>query len=65
MAKFLDFKKDGRDILVCSVKQGSCLGKITFYKPWKKWVFEPRPKTVFDEKCLRNIIATMAMERPE
>ena len=33
------------------------LGYIKFYPQWRKYVFEPAEKTVFDESCLKKIAA--------
>ena len=32
------------------------LGRITFYRPWNRFVFEGITGCVFDEKCLADII---------
>lgn len=31
------------------------LGMISWYSPWRKYVFSPAPGTVFEEDCLRTI----------
>ena len=31
------------------------LGYIKFYPQWRKYIFEPAEKTIFDENCLKKI----------
>jgi len=36
-------------------KTKEILGMVTWYGPWKRWVFEGEPGCVFDYTCLRDI----------
>ena len=62
MPKYLEFRKSGDITNVISKKTQQYLGEITYYKPWKCLIFEPRENAVFDIKCLRHIIAYIAIE---
>lgn len=42
---------------VVGVGQGVPLGHIQWFGRWRKYVFEPKYGTVFDEDCLRDIAA--------
>lgn len=34
---------------------GSPLGRISWYSPWRKYCFSPFPESIFDDSCLREI----------
>lgn len=55
MNKFIEFKKQGDDIIVLSRKDKTKLGKIRYYKLWGEPVFEPEGNTVFSLDCLISI----------
>ena len=40
---------------VLSVTQGSILGRLLWYGPWRQYVFEPQPDTVWNKDCLREV----------
>lgn len=40
-------------------KDKSRLGIVSFYIPWRQWVFEGRECSVFDTSCLADIIDFM------
>lgn len=60
---YLQFEPHGRSAsgktLIVAVRDraGSPLGAITWYAPWRKYVFEARPDTVWDASCLRDVAA--------
>jgi hypothetical protein len=35
--------------------QGGTLGRVRFWTPWRKYIFEPLAGTMFDEGCLNEI----------
>lgn len=37
-------------------KSGGQLGIISYYKPWKRYVFSSREECVFDIGCLKYIV---------
>ena len=37
-------------------KTDDVLGTLTYYSPWKRWVFEGEQDCLFDESCLADII---------
>jgi len=44
-------------------KEDVQIGIISFYKPWKKYVFSSRTKCVFDTICLVDILDFMQNHR--
>lgn len=34
---------------------GAAIGEVRWYGPWRKYAFFPRPETVFEQDCLRDI----------
>ena len=37
-------------------KTKDVLGTVTWYAPWRRWVFEGEPDCLFDHNCLRDVI---------
>jgi len=37
-------------------KSNSQLGILSYYKPWKQYVFSSQPNCVFNNSCLNDII---------
>lgn len=33
----------------------NCIGSIDWYGRWRSYVFNPRPETIFEQTCLRDI----------
>lgn len=31
------------------------IGFVRWYGPWRKYIFEPEPRTIFEQDCLRDI----------
>jgi hypothetical protein len=54
---------EGRTVYRIFDKEDVQLGIISFYKPWKKYVFSSRSKCVFDAKCLADILDFMNSHR--
>lgn len=60
-SKFLLFEEEnivGYKTKVWAVKskmQGTILGKIGWYGPWRKYTFSAMPQTLFDSNCLNDI----------
>ena len=62
--KFIRFEERGtsdsgktRRWAVLTKDAGALLGFIAWYGPWRKYAFNPEPKTVFERDCLRDIAA--------
>lgn len=36
---------------------GATLGAVRWYAPWRKYAFFPRPETLYEQDCLRDIAA--------
>lgn len=61
MSKYLDFQElvpSGRKTKIISVlsKNNVLLGDISFWPAWRKYVFNPASGTMFDDKCLKEIV---------
>lgn len=57
---FLAFKiiKDtGKTLVleVCSASNGGPLGEIRWYPAWRRYVFAPNGRTLFDSTCMKEI----------
>ena len=63
MSKFLEFRKVKDHILVMNKKSKAELGKISYFEPWKKMVFEAAPEAVFSIGCLHDIIHMMRINQ--
>ena len=37
-------------------KEEDCIGEIKWYGPWRKFCFYPDKNTVWDSKCLNEVI---------
>lgn len=62
--KFLNFEEKIIDnekfyFIANKTKNKDCLGYISFYKTWKKWIFQPESNSFFDYCCLKEIINFM------
>ena len=44
-------------------KSGEELGKVYYYQPWKKYVFDMKEDIVFDLSCLKDVIDFMEQLR--
>ena len=43
-------------IFTVAPKQGGgALGTVRWYAPWRKYAFFPRPDTLYEQDCLRDI----------
>jgi hypothetical protein len=42
---------------VCPKDSENAIGFISWYGPWRKYAFQPEPKTVFEPTCLRDVAA--------
>jgi len=40
----------------------SQLGIISYYKPWKEYVFSSQPECVFNDSCLRDVLNFIEVE---
>lgn len=58
--EYLDFtiykKGEKTNIYDVKAKDGCPLGSISWYGRWRKYVFRPNMQTLFDTKCLHEII---------
>lgn len=64
MSKWIEFQLRERpsgmktDIYDIFTKDGtSYLGAIRWYAAWRKYTFQPANDTIFENQCLRDIIA--------
>lgn len=40
------------------------LGIISWYKPWKEYVFSSQPECVFNNSCLRDVLDFIEVQIP-
>lgn len=40
-------------------RSGSQLAILSYYKPWKQYVFSSREECVFNDSCLRDVLSFM------
>ena len=53
---------------VLSKSQGSLLGRVQWYAPWRQYCFFPSPNCVFNKTCMNDIcgfIDTLMKDRRE
>lgn len=67
--KFITIKKVDGEMFenkpvyrVYNNKSGAQIAILSYYKPWKKYVFSTQPDIVFDGVCLSNILDFMINE---
>lgn len=41
----------------CNNRYGDLLGKVSFDKQWKQWIFVPEYGSIFSRDCLEDIIS--------
>lgn len=68
---WIDFIDDGRSASgktrrwrVVPRGRGTTLGDVHWFGKWRRYVFSPRPQTVYDERCLLDI-ATFCRDQTE
>lgn len=47
---------NNRDLKKQGPSEAGQLGLISFYKPWKQYVFSSQPECVFNNSCLRDVL---------
>lgn len=66
MSKWIDFVQMGRTdkTLIWDVvtKDGVVLGQIKWFGRWRKYSFYPKPETIYEQTCLRDIAAFIDSE---
>ncbi len=56
--RFENVPNDGKKTLIYNVvaKEGDqLLGVVKWHGPWRQYVFCPKPDTIFEKTCLRDI----------
>jgi len=55
--EFLEIKDTGKTkVFSIKSKHGYVLGFISWYSGWRRYIFKPSNETIFDVKCLEEII---------
>ena len=69
--RFITIRQDGTETFeshpvyrIFNNRSGGHLGILSFYKPWKQYVFSSQPNCVFNDACLRDVLDFLAMEIP-
>ncbi len=47
---------------IYNIRTGDQLGILSWYVPWKKYVFSSQPQCVFDDGCLRDVLDFLETE---
>ena len=45
-------------------KSNGLLGILSYYKPWKQYVFSSQPECVFNNSCLRDVLDFLEAIKP-
>lgn len=55
---------EGRPVYrIFNNKLGGQLGILSYYKPWKQYVFSSQPECVFNDACLRDVLDFLALTK--
>lgn len=55
--EFIETKDTGKTKKFCvNSKTGCYLGVVSWYSGWRRYVFKPESETIFDSKCMLEII---------
>lgn len=61
--KYITIKQTNQEIFegypvyrIYNNKKGDQLGILSWYKPWKQYVFSSREKCVFNKSCLLDVL---------
>lgn len=67
--KWITIRQDGNEVFegypvyrIFNNKSGSQLGILSYYKPWKQYVFSSQPDCVFNNSCLKDVIDFLETE---
>lgn len=54
---FMIVDKRPKTIIMNVINNGSntILGQIAWYGPWRQYVFNPKPSTIYNNRCLKEI----------
>lgn len=47
-------------VAVLSARQGTVLGVLSYYAPWREWVLEAAPDVVWSDGCLGEVTGKIA-----
>ena len=61
--KFITIRQDNEEMFegkrvfrIFSNRGGALLGILSFYKPWRQYVFSSQPECIFNNSCLRDVL---------
>jgi len=61
--KYITIRQDDKEIFeghpvyrIYNNKSNGQLGILSWYKPWKQYVFRSRPECVFNNSCFRDML---------
>ena len=55
IARLIETKPKTAVYDIISVHHGTKLGQIKWYGPWRQYIFEPEPLTIFNRDCMLAI----------
>lgn len=61
--RYITIRNDGGEVFegrpvyrIFANRGGAQLGILSFYAPWKQYVFSSQPECVFNDSCLRDVL---------
>ena len=68
--RFIQIRQDGNETFegqpvyrVYNNKSGGQLGILSFYQPWRQYVFSSQDGCVFNDSCLRDVLDFLGLLR--
>lgn len=69
--RFITIKQDDRPLFggkpvyqILNNRSGDQLGALSYYPPWRQYVFSSSLSSVFNNSCLRDVLDFMEREIP-
>ena len=61
--KYITIRQDNEEMFekhpvyrIFNNRSGSQLGILSYYRPWKQYVFSSQPECVFNNECLKDVL---------
>lgn len=53
--RFFHVERAPQGFALINTRQKAAIGEVTWYAPWRKWVFEAVPGSIWSSECLDNV----------
>ena len=70
--RYINIRQDGDEVFeghpvyrIYNNKSDGQIGLLSFYRPWKCYVFSSIPECVFNHSCLRDVLDFIETEIPK